>query len=188
MNRLLLSTAVLAHARRADARRSQEAASGARQAQGRQGRQGQEDHDDRARPSDGVSDMDFPGGAPAPRVARPVKELPPSRPLLRLRAIDRVLRECAMSRKILIVEDDAAAAAYLAKGLGEAGYAVEIAPDGRDGLFLASEGSFDLIDRRSHAARARRAGDDRRGPRRRHRDPGDRSCPRSAPSTTASAG
>ena len=50
-----------------------------------------------------------------------------------------------MSRKILVVEDDAAAASYLAKGLGEAGYAVETCGDGRDGLFLASEGVFDLI-------------------------------------------
>lgn len=50
-----------------------------------------------------------------------------------------------MSRKILIVEDDAAAAAYLAKGLGEAGYAVETTHDGRDGLFLASEGTFDVL-------------------------------------------
>ena len=50
-----------------------------------------------------------------------------------------------MSRKILIVEDDASTAAYLAKGLGEAGYSVETCRDGRDGLFLASEGIFDLI-------------------------------------------
>ena len=50
-----------------------------------------------------------------------------------------------MSRKILIVEDDAATAAYLAKGLGEAGYSVEVCGDGREGLFLASEGIFDLI-------------------------------------------
>ena len=50
-----------------------------------------------------------------------------------------------MTRKILIVEDDAATAAYLAKGLSEAGYAVDTAADGRDGLFLASEGAFDLI-------------------------------------------
>lgn len=54
-----------------------------------------------------------------------------------------------MTRKILIVEDDTASAAYLAKGLGEAGFAVEIAGDGRDGLFLASEGIFDamVVDR-----------------------------------------
>ncbi len=50
-----------------------------------------------------------------------------------------------MTRKILIVEDDASTAAYLAKGLSENGYAVETAGDGRDGLFLASEGVFDLI-------------------------------------------
>ncbi|RDE05517.1 response regulator transcription factor [Sphingomonas aracearum] len=50
-----------------------------------------------------------------------------------------------MTRKILIVEDDAATSAYLAKGLAEAGYAVETCGNGRDGLFLASEGIFDLI-------------------------------------------
>jgi two-component system, OmpR family, response regulator len=51
----------------------------------------------------------------------------------------------AMTRKILIVEDDAATAGYLARGLAQAGYAVEEARDGRDGLFLASEGVFDLV-------------------------------------------
>lgn len=50
-----------------------------------------------------------------------------------------------MSRKILIVEDDAQTSAYLAKGLAEAGYSVQECGDGRDGLFLASEGIFDLI-------------------------------------------
>lgn len=50
-----------------------------------------------------------------------------------------------MTRRILIVEDDASTATYLAKGLSEAGYLVEQAHDGRDGLFLASEGVFDLI-------------------------------------------
>lgn len=50
-----------------------------------------------------------------------------------------------MTRKILIVEDDAATASYLSKGLVEAGYAVEACRDGRDGLFLASEGIFDLM-------------------------------------------
>lgn len=50
-----------------------------------------------------------------------------------------------MTRKILIVEDDAASAAYVAKGLSEAGFAVESCGDGRDGFFLASEGIFDLI-------------------------------------------
>lgn len=50
-----------------------------------------------------------------------------------------------VTRKILIVEDDASTAAYLAKGLSEGGFAVETCGDGRDGLFLASEGIFDLI-------------------------------------------
>jgi two-component system OmpR family response regulator len=50
-----------------------------------------------------------------------------------------------MSRKILVVEDDSSTAAYLGKGLSEAGYAVETCGNGRDGLFLASEGIFDLI-------------------------------------------
>ncbi|RYY12874.1 MAG: response regulator, partial [Alphaproteobacteria bacterium] len=50
-----------------------------------------------------------------------------------------------MSRKILVVEDDASTAAYLAKGLAEAGYSVEVAANGRDGMFLASEGIFDLV-------------------------------------------
>ena len=50
-----------------------------------------------------------------------------------------------MTRRILIVEDDPSTAAYLAKGLSEGGYLVEQTADGRDGLFLASEGIFDLI-------------------------------------------
>ena len=50
-----------------------------------------------------------------------------------------------MSRKILVVEDDASTAAYLAKGLSKAGYSVEVAANGRDGMFLASEGIFDLV-------------------------------------------
>jgi len=50
-----------------------------------------------------------------------------------------------VSRKILVVEDDASTAAYLAKGLAEGGYSVEVAVNGRDGMFLASEGIFDLV-------------------------------------------
>jgi two-component system OmpR family response regulator len=47
--------------------------------------------------------------------------------------------------KLLVVEDDRETAAYLAKGLGESGYAVDQANDGRDGLFLATSGSYDAI-------------------------------------------
>ena len=47
--------------------------------------------------------------------------------------------------KILVVEDDREAAAYLFKGLGESGYTVDRAGDGREGLFLASTGGYDAI-------------------------------------------
>ncbi|HYZ34463.1 MAG TPA: response regulator transcription factor [Crenalkalicoccus sp.] len=47
--------------------------------------------------------------------------------------------------KILVVEDDAETLAYLARGLTEAGHLVDRATDGRDGLFLASDGGYDLL-------------------------------------------
>ncbi len=47
--------------------------------------------------------------------------------------------------KLLIVEDDRETAAYLVKGLSESGYSVDQANDGRDGLFLATSGSYDAI-------------------------------------------
>ncbi|WP_242127070.1 response regulator transcription factor [Sphingobium sp. Sx8-8] len=50
-----------------------------------------------------------------------------------------------MSHKILVVEDDAATAGYVAKGMGEAGFTVDQADNGRDGLFLASDGSYGAI-------------------------------------------
>src|ERR1700749_62560 len=46
---------------------------------------------------------------------------------------------------LLIVEDDAETASYMRKGLTEAGYTVDHADNGRDGLFLATSGSFDAI-------------------------------------------
>ena len=46
---------------------------------------------------------------------------------------------------ILLVEDDRDAGGFLAKGLRESGYAVDLAADGREGLFRATEASFDLI-------------------------------------------
>jgi two-component system OmpR family response regulator len=46
---------------------------------------------------------------------------------------------------LLIVEDDEDTAAYMSKGLTEAGYTVDRAANGRDGLFLATSGSFDAI-------------------------------------------
>jgi two-component system, OmpR family, response regulator len=50
-----------------------------------------------------------------------------------------------MGRKILVVEDDAETRSYIAKGLGELGHVVDQSADGRDGLFMASDGSYDLV-------------------------------------------
>ncbi len=50
-----------------------------------------------------------------------------------------------MTRRILIVEDDASTAAYLAEGLADSGYEVERVDNGRDGLARASEAAFDLL-------------------------------------------
>jgi two-component system OmpR family response regulator len=47
--------------------------------------------------------------------------------------------------RILCVEDDSTTADYIARGLGEAGFEVDIAGDGRDGLFQASGGAYDAI-------------------------------------------
>jgi two-component system, OmpR family, response regulator len=46
---------------------------------------------------------------------------------------------------VLLIEDDIEAARFLIKGLRESGYTVELAADGREGLFRATEGRFDLI-------------------------------------------
>jgi two-component system OmpR family response regulator len=46
---------------------------------------------------------------------------------------------------LLLIEDDAEAAKYLAKGLRESGYTVDIAATGRDGLFQATEEKYELI-------------------------------------------
>jgi two-component system, OmpR family, response regulator len=51
--------------------------------------------------------------------------------------------------KLLVIEDDREAAAYIGKGLAESGYVVDHAANGRDGLFMASSGSYDalIVDR-----------------------------------------
>ncbi|WP_411816180.1 response regulator transcription factor [Hyphococcus sp. DH-69] len=51
--------------------------------------------------------------------------------------------------RILLVEDDAEAAAYVAKGLREAGHVVDHALDGETGLNMATSGGYDafVIDR-----------------------------------------
>jgi len=50
-----------------------------------------------------------------------------------------------MTQKILLVEDDATTADFILKGLHEQGLAVDHAKTGRDGLFHATDGSYDAI-------------------------------------------
>ncbi len=47
--------------------------------------------------------------------------------------------------KILIIEDEVKTAKFLQKGLGEAGYVIDVATDGLEGLHLALEVDFDLV-------------------------------------------
>lgn len=51
--------------------------------------------------------------------------------------------------RILLIEDDNEAAAYMMKGLTESGYVVEHAEDGRQGLYMAMDDGYDaaIIDR-----------------------------------------
>jgi two-component system copper resistance phosphate regulon response regulator CusR len=47
--------------------------------------------------------------------------------------------------KILLIEDESKTASYVAKGLTENGFVVDIAANGEDGLHLALTGSYQLI-------------------------------------------
>src|SRR5204863_8040283 len=47
--------------------------------------------------------------------------------------------------RILVIEDEKKTAAFLAKGLREAGFAVDVAPDGETGLEQARATTFDLL-------------------------------------------
>jgi two-component system, OmpR family, response regulator len=47
--------------------------------------------------------------------------------------------------KILLVEDDPETAAFVKRGLTEAGHTVDHASDGREGLFLASDATYDVL-------------------------------------------
>ena len=78
-------------------------------------------------------------GADAERLQR----LP--RDAMSLAAPGKRLDNFVSDMKLLVVEDDRETASYLVKGLGESGYTVDHAGDGRDGLFLASSGSYDAI-------------------------------------------
>src|SRR6202789_1195063 len=47
--------------------------------------------------------------------------------------------------KILVIEDEIKTAKFLKKGLSEAGFVIEVAADGAEGLHLAQEVNFDLV-------------------------------------------
>jgi len=47
--------------------------------------------------------------------------------------------------RVLVIEDDRSTADYIAKGLQEEGHVVDVARDGRDGMFLALNEKFDVI-------------------------------------------
>ena len=47
--------------------------------------------------------------------------------------------------KVLVVEDDTETSAYVARGLKEQGHGVEVAANGRDGLFLALDQTYDVV-------------------------------------------
>jgi two-component system OmpR family response regulator len=51
--------------------------------------------------------------------------------------------------RILVIEDDEEAAAYMIKGLRESGYVVDHAADGKDGMVQAMSGGYDalIVDR-----------------------------------------
>jgi two-component system OmpR family response regulator len=51
--------------------------------------------------------------------------------------------------RILVIEDDETVADYIRKGLDEFGYTVDLAHDGKEGLFLATSESYDalIVDR-----------------------------------------
>ncbi len=47
--------------------------------------------------------------------------------------------------RILLVEDESRVAAFIARGLREQAYAVDIAPDGEQALYLASVNHYDIV-------------------------------------------
>lgn len=50
-----------------------------------------------------------------------------------------------MTKKILVVEDDPTTAEYVCKGFQQNGYVVDVASNGRDGLFHATDGTYAAI-------------------------------------------
>ncbi len=54
-------------------------------------------------------------------------------------------KNCSGAMRILIIEDDRDAASYMAKGLKESGHAVDLAHEGKDGLFMAASEDYDVL-------------------------------------------
>jgi len=50
-----------------------------------------------------------------------------------------------MAMRILVIEDDLEAAAYMVKGLKESGSVVDHAADGKHGLIMAASGNYDVL-------------------------------------------
>jgi two-component system OmpR family response regulator len=50
-----------------------------------------------------------------------------------------------MAHKVLLIEDDGATADFIANGLNEQGFITDRADNGRDGMFHATDGSYDCI-------------------------------------------
>src|SRR5277367_5938216 len=66
-------------------------------------------------------------------------------PAIHVDARNKSWHDEGIEMKLLVVEDDRETAAYLVKGLSESGYTVDQSGDGREGLYLASSGSYDAI-------------------------------------------
>lgn len=47
--------------------------------------------------------------------------------------------------RLLIIEDEKDVCAYIAKGMKEAGHIVDVATTGKDGLFMATTESYDVM-------------------------------------------
>lgn len=47
--------------------------------------------------------------------------------------------------RILVIEDDRKTSDYIARGLNEAGHVCDVIPDGRDGLYQATQESYDIL-------------------------------------------
>jgi two-component system OmpR family response regulator len=60
-----------------------------------------------------------------------------------------VMQDYTKRMRLLLIEDDKAAASYVAKGLRECGHSVDVAHAGREGLMLAASESYDalIVDR-----------------------------------------